>query len=174
MKTHLAPLSAPLAYVVLGLILLLRPTAAASVLFSIMGVLLLIYGAVTVIGFFTRSRSVSQLELVFGIVAVVVGGLLLAHPHFLLELIFTLLGIYILADGLVNLKRGLDLRDRGYAGWTTTLVTSVISVLLGLFILWRQGRAAEAVLLRIVGAAFLYEGIVDLLAIRALGKLDRE
>ncbi len=173
MKTKLAPLAAPLTYVLLGLVLFLRPTAAASFLFTVMGVLLLIYGAVTILTFFLRGGSgfSSQAELVFGIIAAVVGGLLLAHPTFLLDFIFVILGVYILADGLVNLKRGLELRAGGYAGWTATLVTSVISVLLGVFILWRQGHVAEAVLLRVIGASFLYAGVVDLLAIHALGKL---
>lgn len=175
MKGKFAILAAPLAYVVLGLILLLKPTATASVLFTIMGVVFLAYGVVTVVSFFLRKGSgfSSQAELVFGIVAAVIGALLLAHPTFLLDFIFIILGVYVLADGLVNLKRGLDLREKGYAGWTTTLVTSAVSVLLGVFILWRLGKAAETVLLRVIGAAFLYEGVVDLIAIRTLDKLSR-
>jgi len=173
MKNKLAPLAAPLVYVLLGLVLFLKPTATASFLFTIVGVLLLVYGAVTVLSFFLRGGIgfSSQAELVFGVISAVIGGLFLAHPTFLLDFVFLILGVYVLADGLVNLKRGLDLRARGYAGWTATLVTSVISVLLGVFILWRQGHVAEAVLLRVIGAAFLYEGVVDLLAIHALGKL---
>lgn len=57
MKTKLAPLAAPLTYVLLGLVLFLRPTAAASFLFTVMGVLLLIYGAVTILTFFLRGGS---------------------------------------------------------------------------------------------------------------------
>ncbi len=175
MKAKLLPLTAPLAYVVLGLILLMKPTTAASFLFTVIGILLVLYGAVTVITFFLRGGSgfSSQAELVFGVVAAVIGALLLAPPTVLLDFIFIILGVYVLADGLVNLKRGLDLREKGYAGWTATLATSAVSVLLGACILWRLGKVAEEVLLRVIGAAFLYEGVVDLIAIRTLEKLSR-
>lgn len=169
MKDKFSVLSAPLIYVILGLILILRPTATANFLFTVAGILLLIYGIVTVARFFLQG-SVGQSDLVIGLVAAVVGGLLLAHPSFLMDFIFIILGVYVLADGLVNLKRGLDLHRYGYAGWTYTLAMSVISVLLGIFILWQQGHLAQAVLLRAIGAIFLYEGILNLVSLHAVNK----
>lgn len=169
MKDKLSFLSAPLVYVILGLILILRPTATANFIFSAAGLLLLVYGGFTVARFFLQG-GVSQFDLVFGLAAAVVGGLLLAHPSFLMDFIFIILGVYVLADGLVNLKRGLDLRQYGYAGWTYTLAMSGVSVLLGIFILWQQGHLAQAVLLRAIGCIFLYEGILNLVSLHAVSK----
>lgn len=169
MKEKFSVLAAPLTYVILGLILLLRPTATANFIFTATGILLVVYGGITVARFFLHG-GVGQADLVFGLVAAVVGGLLLAHPSFLMDFIFTILGIYVLADGLVNLKRGLDLKQHGYAGWTYTLAMSAVSVLLGIFILWQQGHLAQAVLLRAIGAIFLYEGILNLVSLHAVSK----
>ena len=167
MKDKLSVLAAPLTYVILGLILILRPTATANFIFTAVGILLLIYGGATVARFFLQG-GVGQADLVFGLAAAVVGGLLLAHPSFLMDFIFTILGVYVLADGLVNLKRGLDLRQYGYAGWTYTLAMSGVSVLLGIFILWQQGHLAQAMLLRAIGCIFLYEGILNLVSLHAI------
>ena len=98
------------------------------------------------------------------------GGLFLLKPHRLLSVLPIIFGLYILVDGLTNLKRGMDMRTYGYAGWTTTLVMSVVSMVLGAVILWNP-FSTHLLLVRIIGASFLYEGVADLWATHTLDKL---
>ena len=164
---------ASLVYLVVGLVLLFFPKLTTELFCTVIGVALLLFGGVTILSFFLRRGSDSGFssvaELVLGVLGALVGLFFLTHPAFLLSIIPTVLGIYIIVDGLVNLKRGLDLRSKGYAGWTTTLVMSIITLVLGALILWNP-FAVGLTLWRIVGIAFCYNGISDLLAIHALDK----
>lgn len=166
--------TASLAYVVLGLVLLLFPDLTTGFICAAIGLLLLAYGAVSVISFFAGSNgSYSfQFDLVIGVFAAILGGLFLIKPQMILSILPTIFGLYILVDGLTNLKRGLDMRAYGYAGWTTTLALSAVSMVLGAVILWNP-FSTHLLLVRIIGVSFLYEGATDLWATHTLDKLMR-
>lgn len=166
--------TASLAYVALGLVLLFFPDLTTGLICTAVGLLLLAYGAVAVISFFASGNgSYSfQFELVMGVFAAILGAFFLLKPHMLLSILPTIFGLYILVDGLTNLKRGLDMRSYGYAGWTTTLVMSAVSMVLGAVILWNP-FSTHLLLVRIIGLSFLYEGIADLWATHTLDKLIR-
>lgn len=160
-------------YAILGLILLFFPNHTSALFCSVVGFLLLGYGAITVVAFFLRQGAASfafQSELVIGVASAIVGVFFLTHTGFILSVIPTILGVYILIDALMNLKRGLDLRELGYAGWTTTLIMSVVSLVLGLVILWNPFRTG-LILWRVIGGVFLYLGVSDLWAVLKLDQM---
>ena len=176
MKGKSSLLAASTVYLILGLILLFFPGLTTSLFCTAVGLLLLAYGAITVISFFAHYNSSSsfhfQAELILGVLSAIVGIFFLAHPALILSILPAILGLYILIDALVNLKRGLDLRTCGYAGWTSTIVLSVISLVLGCVILWNP-FGTQLLLVRIIGGTFLYQGIADLWAILKLDQLTR-
>lgn len=161
-------------YLLLGAVLLFLPAAITGLFCTAIGLLLLTYGGITIFSFFAHqggSNSFSfQFTLIQGVISAIGGIFFLVHPDFLLSIIPTVLGGYVMIDGLVNLKRGLDMRTFGYAGWTTTLIMSVISLICGLVILWNRASIGD-LMWRGIGAVFVYQGISDLLAVHTLGKL---
>lgn len=161
-------------YVLLGLVLIFFPHLTAGLFCTVVGLLFLAYGAITVISFFVHRGSGSsfalQAELILGVISLVVGVFFLTHFDFIISIIPVILGFYILIDALVNLKRGLDMRALGYAGWTATLVMSAVSLVLGGVILWNPFDAG-LLLWRVIGGTFLYLGLSDLWAIYMLDKL---
>lgn len=166
--------AASLAYVILGLVLLFFPDLTTGLICAAVGLLLLAYGIVSIVSFFAGSNGgfAFQFELVVGVFAAILGGLFLLRPHMLLSILPIIFGLYILVDGLTNLKRGLDMRSFGYAGWTATLVMAAVSMALGGVILWNP-FSTHLLLVRIIGSAFLYEGVTDLWATHTLDKLIR-
>lgn len=169
-------LAAAAVYVLLGLVLIFFPSLTAGLFCTVAGLLLLAYGAITVISFFVHRGSSGsfafQAELILGVVSLVIGVFFLTHSDFIISIIPVLLGFYILIDALVNLKRGLDMRSLGYAGWTATLVMSAVSLVLGGLILWNPFDTG-LLLWRIIGGAFLYLGLSDFWAIYTLNRLVR-
>ncbi len=174
MKGKKSLLTAAAVYLILGLILIFFPRLTTDLFCTISGLLLLAYGIITIISFFAHRGSSGsfsfQAEFILGIISAIVGAFFLAHPAVILSILPTILGLYILIDGLVNLKRGLDMHAFGYAGWTTTLILSIISLVLGAIILWNP-FSTHLLLVRIIGGAFLYQGASDLWAILTLDKL---
>jgi len=176
MKGKTSLISACVVYLILGLVLLFFPGLTAGLMCTAAGCLLLLYGVITVIGFFAHRGGTSyalQAELILGVVSAVVGIFLLTHSDFIISIIPIILGLYILIDGLVNLKRSFDLRALGYAPWTTPLVMSILSLVLAAFILTHP-FGTGLTLWRIIGGSFVYQGVSDLLSIHALGKLTQD
>ena len=105
-------LLAAVLYIILGLILLIWPGVSATVFCYAFGGILLIYGVVTIVSFFLRdSRQGSFVfELFLGIVAAALGLLFLLRPVIVASVLPVILGLFIVVDGLVNLKRALELR----------------------------------------------------------------
>lgn len=166
--------SSALTYVILGLILIFFPNLTTGLFCTLVGLLLVAYGVITIVSFFVHQGAGAglafQAELISGVIAVVVGGIFLTRSHFIISVIPAVLGLYILVDGLMNLKRGLDMRRMGYAGWTAALIMAGVSLLLAVLIL-RNPFSAGLTLWRVIGGAFLYQGISDFWAIRTFNKL---
>ena len=149
-------LLAAVLYIILGLILLIWPGVSATVFCYA-------FGVVTIVSFFLRdSRQGSFVfELFLGIVAAALGLLFLLRPVIVASVLPVILGLFIVVDGLVNLKRALELRRMLYLRWTVPLVLSAVSAVLGLVIVFQPFLAAEA-LVMLIGAVLIYEGLSDL------------
>ena len=162
-------------YIILGLVLFIWPGISATVICYAFGGVLLAYGVVTVVSFFLRdSRQGSFVfELFLGIVAAALGLLFLIRPVIVASVLPVILGLFIVVDGLINLKRAMELRRMEYVRWNIPLSLSVVSVLLGLLILFRPFLAAEALVMG-VGAVLIYEGVSDLWTIFRVSQWTKE
>ena len=158
-------LLAAILYVILGLVLLLWPGVSAVVFCYAFGGVLLAYGVVTVVSFFLRdSRQGSFVfELLLGIIAAALGLLFLLRPAIVATILPVILGLFIVVDGLVNLKRALELRRMAYVRWNIPLWLSVGSVALGAFIVFQP-----------LGAVLIYEGVSDLWTIFRVTQWTKE
>ena len=139
------------------------------------GGILLIYGVVTIVSFFLRdSRQGSFVfELFLGIVAAALGLLFLLRPVIVASVLPVILGLFIVVDGLVKLKRALELRRMLYLRWTVPLALSAGSAVLGLVIVFQPFLAAEA-LVMLIGAVLIYEGLSDLWTIFRVSQWTKE
>ena len=167
MRKENSMIGASILYIGLGAVLFFFPDLTTGLICTAVGLLLLAYGAMAVLGFFVRRGDSGsyrfQFELILGIFSAVLGGLFLWNSRFILSILPVLFGLYILVDGLVNLKRGLDLRAFGMA---------VVSLALAAVILWNP-FATQRLLVKIIGVTFLYQGAADLWAILKLNQMSR-
>ncbi len=170
-------LVASVVYLLLGLILLFFPDSTTHFFCIAVGLLLLAYGVITILSFFVHRGSSGsytfQAELIVGVISAILGGFFLTNRRLVLSILPTVFGIYILIDGLVNLKRGFDMRAFGYQRWTATVILAAVSLILGALIIWNP-FATQLLLVRVVGASFVYQGGSDLWAILTLNKLAKD
>ena len=163
-------LLAAVLYVILGLVLLIWPGVSATVFCYAFGGILLIYGMVAIVSFFLRDswQGSFVFELFLGIVAAA-----LLRPVIVASVLPVILGLFIVVDGLVNLKRALELRRMLYLRWTVPLALSAGSAVLGLVIVFQPFLAAEA-LVMLIGAVLIYEGLSDLWTIFRVSQWTKE
>ena len=98
-----------LLFCVLGIFLMARPKSSVKMLCVLMGIMLILYGAIKISGYFTRDAFclAFQFDLAFGILLMAVGVILIARKNFAVDLIFSVLGFSILLEGILNLWVGI-------------------------------------------------------------------
>ncbi len=147
---------------VLGIMLIVNPEFSASMLGIICGVVLIAFGIVKLIGYFSKDlyRLAFQYDLVFGIVICVLGVLMLVNPGALMTFICITLGISILADSVFKLQIAIDSRKFGIDKWWLILTISIISGVFGLILMFRPGESSNVISV-ILGISLLCDGILN-------------
>ena len=157
-----------LAAIVLGLVLLILPGVAASVVLCGIGAIGIIIGIVHVVRYFTldAKAAIFGFDLSIGLVG---GILVIILKDFLISLLPVFFGLVVLLGGIAKVQTTLSLKRMNAPHWYMELVAAVISIALGTVILCNPFSTA-LLLMRIIGAALLVEGIQDLISIYTFKK----
>ena len=148
---------------VLGLLLMIFPGVSVSVLGVLGGILLLVFGGIKLVGYFSRDlyRLAFQYDLAFGVLLILLGGAMLIRPERLMNFICIVFGIAILADGLFKVQMSLEAKRFGLRFWWLILLFAVIAGAAGLLLIFRPGEGSK-VLMILFGAALFSEGVLNL------------
>ncbi|OUN20791.1 hypothetical protein B5G34_13770 [Flavonifractor sp. An82] len=162
-------------YLLLGVVLLLWPTLVMDIISYAFGAILLLYGLFAIMGFYRSEdrRGGAFLGLFLGIVAAAVGAIMVLYPPLIQSIIPVILGLYIAIDGLLSVKRTLELQRMDYARWNVNLILSVISAALGIFVVFHP-LLTEAALFRVIGVVLIYAGGSDLWTLFQLSRWTKE
>lgn len=162
-------------YLILGVVLILWPTLVMDIICYAFGAILLLYGIFAIYGFYRSEdrKGSAFLALFLGIVAAAVGAVMVLYPPLIQGIIPVILGLYIAIDGLLSVKRTLELQRMDYARWNVNLILSLVSAGLGIFVVFHP-LLTEAALFRVVGVVLLYAGASDLWTIFQLSRWTKE
>lgn len=162
---------ASLLYLFLGLALLVWPHTSNLILCYIVAAVLTGYGLFNIIAYFGRERG-SLVGLVIGVICAGFGLYALVQPTRVSDIIFIILGVVILVDGVVSLRRDFALRTAGFDRWWVPFTLDVLIVILGCVVVFNPSLFAE-MLIQIIGVILIYESVSDLWSIHRLAKLTR-
>jgi len=162
-------------YLLLGIVLLVWPTLVMDIISYAFGAILLLYGLFAIIGFYRSEdrRGGAFLGLFLGIVAAAVGAIMVLYPPLIQSIIPVILGLYIAIDGLLSVKRTLELHRMDYARWNVNLILSLVSAGLGIFVVFHP-LLTQASLFRVIGVVLIYAGGSDLWTLFQLSRWTKE
>lgn len=149
--------------VLLGLLLFIWPGKTLELAARILGIALLAGAAVAAV-LWVRERGQSggdYTTLAMAILSLVAGIIILAAPRGVITLLPKLIGLAITINGVVNLAQALDLRRAGNGNWTSSLVMAVLTILMGLFLMFYSFGVMKTAIM-IIGGIFVYNGISNL------------
>lgn len=150
-----------LAFIALGLVLILWPHASMNVLCYLVGAILTAYGVFNILSFlFNRDRSIS-FELVIGVLTAAIGIFVLVCPGAIQGLLFVILGLAIIIDSLLGIKRSFSLKELNVKAWWIVLALSVAAACLGLLFITQTELFGQGLLI-VIGCVLLYQGCSDL------------
>lgn len=147
----------------LGILLIVKPDLSLSLIGVIIGVILIAFGVIKLIGYFSRDlyRLAFQFDLAFGILLIALSVVILIHPENMMSFLCIVLGIAILADGLFKIQTALDAKRFGLRTWWLILSLAIIAGIVGSILIFRPVESAW-ILTILLGISMLSEGILNL------------
>ena len=99
-----------------GLALIIFPAPSAHTIAICLGIAMLIFGAVKLVGYFSRDlyRLAFQYDLQFGILLIIMGIIVLVKPDNMLNFLSIALGICTLVDCLFKIRHPSMVADHGH------------------------------------------------------------
>lgn len=162
---------ASLLYLALGIALLVWPGTSNLVLCYTVAAVLTAYGLFNILAYFGRERG-SVIGLVMGMICAAFGIFSLLQPTRISDIISILLGVIILVDGALSLRRDLELRSGGFGRWWVPLLLDIAVLAMGVIVVFNPTLFASF-LLQVIGTVLIYESLSDLWTIHRLAKLAR-
>lgn len=162
---------ASLLFLFLGISLLIWPHTSNLILCYIVSGVLTAYGLFHILAYFGKDRD-SWIGLAVGIICTAFGIYAFAQPTRISDIISIILGVAILVDGVMSLRRDFALRAAGFLQWWIPFVLDMLILVLGAVVVFNPSLFAE-LLLQIIGVILIYESISDLWSIHRLAKLTR-
>lgn len=158
----------------LGIFLMRQPDVSTAAVGTAAGVLLVIFGIIRLIGYFSRDlyRLAFQFDLAVGILLLILGIILLTKPQDLLHFLCVVTGMYVTADGLMKLQTAHDAHRFGIASWWMILAAALLTSAAGVCLLVRPAQSVRIVM-QLFGAVLLAEGLLNLLTVLVTVKIVR-
>lgn len=150
-------------FCIAGFIFIIKPDVSARFLGYLLGISMLVFGLIKIIGYFSRDlyRLAFQYDLEFGIVLFVIGAIVVARPVDALNFILIATGIAILSDSLFKIRIALDSKRFGVGAWWMIMTFSIVTGLVGLMLVIRPWAGAKSLTV-LLGISLLFEGVLNL------------
>ena len=149
--------------IVLGLLLALWPGHVMTTALTLLGIALVVGGGLLIYSWYRgRNQNSSVITLTEGILLAIAGLVVLFAPRFLISIVPFAVGAMIALNGIFNLAQAFDQRRERYSRWTASLAMAVLTVVLGLLILFNPFSTMEMLVVAI-GVIIIYNGVSNLL-----------
>lgn len=157
--------------ILLGLVLVVKSEETLKVISYLVGGVLITLGIVAFIKFFKNSEKniPDNFDIIYGIVTIVFGIFIIINPKLVASIIPFVLGAWILFKSAFKVAYGFELKGKNNPIWKPTLITSGISALVGIIIIFNPFKTASIVFM-LIGIALIAYGIMDIISTYQLKK----
>ena len=165
----------PVVYIILGLVMVIFPQTTMKTFCLSLGAIAAVLGIVSLISYFSRDvvDFVYRYDFVNGVLLILLGLLFIVKMELITELIPVMLGVMVLANGIMKLQHTIDLKRIGFNGWLYVLVFSLLSLLVGAVCILQPDFIAS-ILVILMGISFLFCGLTDFITLFFLSRRLKE
>ena len=170
---HLSFSLAAVVYLLLGLLMIIAPGTSRRLLCTLVGAGITVYGLLSILPcVMGRSERRLTFDLLIGVCALALGVFSLINPTFLMDFLFTVLGIVVCVTSVCGVSRALNLRYFGFARWWAPLCANLATLVLALCVLFFPGFFGD-MLMMAMGVILVVEAVSDLISIHYLSRFAK-
>lgn len=147
----------------IGVVFILRPKVSIDVLGMVCGLVMLAFGVIKLVGYFSKDlyRLAFQFDREFGAVLIIIGLCIAAHPDRLMTFFCVLMGVFALADGFLKIRIASQAKDFGLSSWPAIAAFAILSCIAGVLLMfWPE--ESSVVMFVLFGICLVTEGILNI------------
>ncbi len=159
--------------ILVGLFLLIKPETTLHAISYFIGIALIIWGLIPIIGFFSNKENKNYLEFSFilGVFALIFGIIIMINPDIIGSIIPLLIGIWMVINGVTKLYYSLTINKVSSA--TISIIISLVILVCGLILIFNPFKGA-ILLTKVIGISVIIYSILDLIECYTLKKTVKE
>ena len=144
-------------FVLLGLLLIVKPNEMVSVISILLGATFIIIGVLKWMDYFT-SKDKEDYLLTIALISVIFGVIVLFWADVIAGVFRIIIGLLIIVEGIRDFQTALAWKNVKSGLWTITLVLSMLMIIAGITIL-----VSTTLALRFVGTIIVIYAIFDII-----------
>ncbi len=158
------------AFVALGVVLIIFPTEVMKTSCYMMAALLIIIGVISLVNYLRKDivGIIYRYDLVVGLSCVLGGILVIIKIDDLIMLIPVVLGFLVTISGILKMQNSVDMLRLGNGVWHVTFGLAIANIVFGIVLLINPFAAELHVML--MGIALIYSGLTDIFVTVAISK----
>ena len=149
----------PIVLILSGLLLLFIPGGIINTVISIFGIIIIALGILSIIESVKDKQN--NIGIAYGILISILGIIFISNPNVIAGIIPLILGIWILIKSAIRLQYVLFLKDSGSEEWIQAMIVNILTLILGLVLVFNPFKGAEAIM-RIIGIFMIIYAILDI------------
>lgn len=162
-------------YIVAGIVLVIWPETTTKTICYSLGLVIIGFGLVHMWHYMKESPASKEnnYELVWALLAVAFGIFSILKWQKIVSIIPIILGFAIVFNGLIKLKRAIDLERMHNGSWWHILLLAIANIIFGGILLANPFEAAST-LIRVIGIGLIYSGITDFLTLYWIAERSKQ
>ena len=151
-----------LGFAILGLIIAYNPNTTFQIISNVLGAILIAYGVIKILEYLKMKdiNSLYSTEVSFGIIAVLLGIVVIICSDMIEAMIRVLIGIWIVYSGCMRFVLAIKLQkfDSDNRIWIPGLIIAIIMLICGMYIITSTGA-----IIMTIGIFMVIYGVLDII-----------
>lgn len=159
-KSGWATIISSIIFAIIGLVLIYSPDTILSIISYVLGIAIIIYGAVKLVSYFVGKKQFDfyNNDLIFGIIAIIAGIIIIIYSQTIASIFRICIGVWIIYSGLVRLQFSFKLQAINRNSWISMLIIAILMILCGIYVVLDSG-----ILIVTVGFIVVIYAIMDII-----------
>ena len=151
----------------------MQPETTLNFISYAIGILLMVWGIIPIIGFLSNKDNNNYLEtgFILGVFALIIGIIIMLNPKLIISIIPFVVGVWMIINGVTKLSYSLSLSKEHNA--TTSIVLSIAILICGIVLVFNPFGGA-VVLTQVIGISVIIYSAIDIIDCFTLKKAIKE
>jgi uncharacterized membrane protein HdeD (DUF308 family) len=125
-------------FILIGFWILRSPAESFETIAKIVGVVILVSGTTQLLFSVSKRRTIPWwgVQLFNGLVDLAIGAVLILFPEVMLKIITIFVGIWLIINSVMLIKRAVDKRKSGHGTWNREMILGLLLLLMAIIFIW--------------------------------------